>query len=195
MNCLRCSHEWIHRTTDAPKQCPKCKTLEWNTPAPPALKCAKCSYEWRPRTVTVPEKCPGCKTKKRNATPTPAPAPAAPVENPILSWFNALTIPDEPRTAKCPKCSHEWQSRTDAPKKCPRYQARLDVGVGAKAEKRAKYCAARALAAVGPLAEVYVPDHTPLVPLSWAVYDWTGEDVGSVHDDVIIRTGLSDLDP
>jgi len=69
------------------------------------------------------------------------------------------------------------------------------VDVGAKAEKRAKYCAARALAAVGPLAEVHIPDHTPLVPLSWTVCDWTGEDVGYTPSHLIIREGLSGLDP
>ena len=191
LKCFRCGHEWHPRTPLAPKKCPVCQATNWNTARPEMVKCAKCSHEWRPRIDTPTQKCPGCKTKKWNATP--APAPAAPVENPILT----LTIPDEPepRTVTCPKCSHEWQSRTDAPKQCPRCKARLDVDVGTKAEKRAKYCAARALAAVGPLAEVHIPDHTPLVPLSWTVYDWTGEDVGSVHDDLIIREGLSDLDP
>ena len=194
LKCLRCGHEWHNRTDTAPKKCPKCQAMNWNTARPETAKCAKCSHEWQPRTGITTKHCPGCKTKKWNSAPAPTPSPS-PETQTQLDRFNSIDLPDEPHTAKCPKCSHEWQSRTDAPKKCPKCQARLDADVGAKAEKRAKYCAARALAAVGPLAEVHIPDHTPLTWFSWQVCDWTGEDVGTVHDDVIIRTGLSDLDP
>ena len=27
--CEKCGHEWIQRTEDKPKQCPKCKRYEW----------------------------------------------------------------------------------------------------------------------------------------------------------------------
>ena len=177
MNCLRCSHEWIHRTADAPKTCPRCKTPEWNTPAPPALKCAKCSYEWRPRTGTVPEKCPGCKTKKWNGAPAPTPSPS-PETQTQLDRFNSIDLPDEPHTAKCPKCSHEWQSRTDAPKKCPKCQARLDADVKTSAQR-----AARALAAVGPITANLGSDNG-------AVCDLPGRILGWVKPSLVFRGAL-----
>jgi len=33
-NCLRCKdgHEWIPRTDEFPKVCPKCKSPYWNVP-------------------------------------------------------------------------------------------------------------------------------------------------------------------
>jgi len=123
-----------------------------------------------------------------NGAPALSPNPDTQTQ---LDRFNSIDLPDEPHTAKCPKCSHEWQSRTDAPKKCPKCQARLDADVGVKAEKRAKYCAARALAAVGPLAE----EDPNAARYSWGVYDWTGAGIGYTPSHLIIRTGLSDLDP
>lgn len=30
--CERCSHDWITRSNDTPKVCPKCKSPYWNTP-------------------------------------------------------------------------------------------------------------------------------------------------------------------
>lgn len=29
---------------------------------------------------------------------------------------------------KCPKCSYNWETKAENPKKCPRCQARLDWG-------------------------------------------------------------------
>lgn len=194
MICLRCSHEWINRSVDAPKQCPKCKTYEWNAAPPPMLKCVKCSHEWRPRTGTPTEKCPGCKTKKWRKEEEPA--PLTPESQAQLDQFNSIDIPgDPPSLTKCPKCGNEWQPRTDSPKQCPKCKARLDNGLGAKAEQRAKDCAARALAAVGPLAEEHIPNPDWLLPVSWMVCDWAGKIVGYVGGDLIIRNGLSDLDP
>ena len=147
LTCKQCGHTWYARAGHPPKSCPKCGSARWNY-------------------VPIPE-CPVCclcPTHNPNGQ-TPTPAPAAP-KNPILDRFNTLVIPDdsEPKTATCTKCSHEWQSRTDAPKQCPKCQARLDADVGAKAEKRAKYCAAGPLAEEDPNAARY----------SWDVCDWTG---------------------
>jgi len=30
--CERCGHEWITRTEEMPKVCPKCKSPYWNVP-------------------------------------------------------------------------------------------------------------------------------------------------------------------
>lgn len=32
LKCLRCSHEWLPRSTDLPKNCPVCKSPYWNKP-------------------------------------------------------------------------------------------------------------------------------------------------------------------
>ena len=29
LNCLKCGHEWMARTVNPPKVCPKCKRSDW----------------------------------------------------------------------------------------------------------------------------------------------------------------------
>jgi Zn finger protein HypA/HybF involved in hydrogenase expression len=155
--------------------------MNWNAARPETVKCAKCSHEWQPRTGIVTKHCPRCKTKKWNgATSAPSPEPQT-----QLDRFNSIDLPDEPTLAKCPKCSHEWQSRTDAPKKCPRCQARLDATVKANAAR-----AARALAALGTLIEETPEDHR----FAWQVIDSDGSHLGNVKSALVIRAGLDSID-
>jgi len=157
LTCKRCGNTWRTRIDTEPKACPNCKSKRWNTPA-------------GKRGHYCPE-CPHC-----NAPTTPPPQT-------VLDRFNALAIPDEPRTATCPKCSHEWQSRTDAPKQCPRCKARLDTGVGTKADQHAKNCAARALAALGPIT-------ADLGPYNGAVCDLPGRILGWVKSSLVFCGAL-----
>ena len=162
--CTRCNYEWRTRTDAAPKACPNCRSRSWNIPA--GRKGEYCL------------ECPHCNALK------PIPSRGPKTENQTaLDRFNTLTIPDEPRTATCPKCSHEWQSRTDAPKQCPRCKARLDAGAGAKADQHAKNCAARALAALGPIT-------ADLGSYDGAVCDLPGRILGWVKPALVFRGTL-----
>ena len=33
--CNKCEHEWISRIVTLPVQCPRCKSVEWNSPIKP----------------------------------------------------------------------------------------------------------------------------------------------------------------
>jgi len=34
LKCKKCGHEWLPRTAQDPRECPKCKSRDWNKAAP-----------------------------------------------------------------------------------------------------------------------------------------------------------------
>ena len=168
--CKRCGYEWRLRTDADPKACPNCRSRSWNIPAGRKGKyCPECPH------CNAPEPIPSRRPKTEAQT--------------TLDRFNTLTVPDEPepgpKTTKCPKCGHEWQTRTDTPKKCPKCQARLDADIKTSAPR-----AARALAALGPLSE-----ETPAPDDSLAVCDWGGTILGWTTGNKITRSDKSEHYP
>jgi len=62
VKCLRCGHSWEPRVKD-PVQCPKCKSIQWNTPPREQIfaDCLECGHSWIPN-VENPKRCPHCKS-------------------------------------------------------------------------------------------------------------------------------------
>ena len=64
--CKKCGHTWSpHRGTN-PKECPKCKSYEWNSQLSEVvavtLSCKHCGHRWGTRRGAEPKVCPRCKS-------------------------------------------------------------------------------------------------------------------------------------
>ena len=66
--CQLCSHKWYARKVGSIKNCPLCRSTNWNNgkkvsiPSVPIITCPKCEHKWTPRDYRLNE-CPKCKKK------------------------------------------------------------------------------------------------------------------------------------
>lgn len=91
LKCSRCAYEWIPRKAEAPKRCPKCRSIKWNMPYL-TVTCKRCGHQWNSHNGS-PKRCPVCGTHQWNVPP---------------------------KTYSCRRCGYTWNAKgSRIPKRCP----------------------------------------------------------------------------
>lgn len=64
--CTQCLYSWFPRKVGEVKDCPSCRSTDWNNGKKfiikniPVINCPKCGHKWSPYSTNVKE-CPKCK--------------------------------------------------------------------------------------------------------------------------------------
>lgn len=70
LKCKRCGYEWIPRTENLPKQCPRCKSPFWQEDKrTKEYSCIICGYKWKGNPEREPQRCPHCNSRQWNGSP------------------------------------------------------------------------------------------------------------------------------